>query len=140
MRESGVNWTVFDFTEDNLGVRVLLLDIFRFSTVSRASSSGGTWLTSFVEWEDGVEPKHVDVMVIPDGHDKGHTSSEGFSHILHTSLGFEGVGLVPSGLLVVTGLLGEGVVGLSANGHGWVGNDSTILHVVSLDLREDSVV
>jgi len=42
--------------------------------------------------------------------------------------------------LVIAGLLSDRVVGFAANSHGWVRDDSAILHVESPDLGEDTSV
>ena len=65
----------------------------------------------------GVEPEHVDGVVVPEGEDEDHTRLESVTHLCNTALGREVVRVTEEGLLgsaevVRDGVvLGEGVVG-----------------------------
>ncbi|KAG5221094.1 hypothetical protein IMY05_C4469001200 [Salix suchowensis] len=62
--------------------------------------------------EVGVEPEHVDGVVIPDTEDQHHAVVEGLAHLSETALGGEVVVVAEGRLLCSAEVAGDGIVGL----------------------------
>lgn len=137
----GVDVTVADVAVDNSAVGVLGLNIVGLASISATRTTLDTRLARIgVGGVARVEPEGVRSMVVPDGHNKDLTASEGFTHDRETTLGLEVIVVAKESLLSVTEVvrdgvkLGEGVV---------VGervlDDLAILDVLAADLNELTV-
>ena len=79
-------------------------------------------------------------MVIPHGHDEDHTLFHCFAHLLESTLGFVGVGVLEDFLLSSTGLVSDRVVGKSTNLCLWMLDLFTVLDEESLDFNEITLI
>ncbi len=74
------------------GPPVLVPDVLRVARVSGAGTSLDAWDVSVhVEREVRVEPEHPHCRVVPNAHDKYHTSVKSLTHGAHASLVAKGV-------------------------------------------------
>jgi hypothetical protein len=88
----------------------------------------------------GVEPEHVDRIVVPDGENESHTAGEGLVHWAHTTLA-EPVVVVALGGLDICAVVG--LDGIVSRGDTWdvdvgVGDDDTVLDIETADFREST--
>merc|ERR1719474_321587 len=61
--------------------------ICRISGISRARASTDPWVRRVcIHWKIAVQPKHIHIMVVPQGHDQDLASIHRFSHCPHTTL------------------------------------------------------
>lgn len=133
----GVDGAEADVGEDNVGVGDLGLNLGGDTGGGGAFATLSTELAGLVDGEGGVEPEHVDGMVIPDGHDENHVLGEGLAHLLEAALALVVIEIAKDGLLGVAPGIGDGVlVGEAGNGGDRVGDDDAILDVEALDLGE----
>lgn len=65
--EGGVDGTPSDIGVDDIGVGGVGLDINWLAGIARAGSTSDTWIGWVgIEWVCRVEPKHADVVIVPD--------------------------------------------------------------------------
>ncbi len=136
--EGGADGTGLDVGEDDGGTGALGLDIGGLTRGRRAGSTrdtrGGRVGVGGVV---AVEPEHLRLMVVPDGHDEDHAFFEGVAHRGETAHLLEGVGVAEGGLLRVAKVVGDGVEGVHARDLRLrVGDDLAVLDVEAADLRE----
>ena len=136
-----VNITIFDIAEGDVSVWILVLDLVWLSRIPGASAPANTWLRWIsISGIVTVQPEHVHIMVVPNGHHESHTVGESSRHLSHTSKLLEVVNLSKVVLLSIAEGITEAVVGLTVNGHGWGVDHLAILDVLSLDVGDDAVV
>ena len=87
-----------------------------------------------------VQPKHVGLCVIPQGHDKHHTPIQGFSHGLQATLASKVINVSKGRLHCRTRLICHGVACHARNGDVGVWNDLAVLHVEASNVDEVSIV
>lgn len=76
------------------------LNVGRHTGSGRAGATGDTGLRGIlIEREVGVEPEHVDCVVIPKGKNEHHPVFEGLGHRAPSALRFEAVGITEDLLL-----------------------------------------
>ena len=136
--ESGANGTDLDVAVDDLGVGALSLDVGGNTGGGGASTSSNTRGAGVLGGRIvGVEPEHVDRMVVPDGEGENHATTEGAAHGRHTSELGEVVVVAESGLLFGTELVGDAVgLGHAADLGDAVVDDDAVLDVLAADLGE----
>ena len=80
-----------------MGVWMLVFDI---GGLAGGNVAGATWTTpgGLVGWVGRVEPKHISIMVVPDGHDEDHTILQRLTHLFEATLVLEVI-LVREGVL-----------------------------------------
>lgn len=122
-----------DVGEDDVGVGGLGLDIGGNARVSAASTASGAG-AGLVGRVGGVEPEHVGVVVIPDGHDENHTLGESLAHLRKTALLSKNVLIAESLLLGGTVVCGDGVALDAGDVRLGVGKDLAVLDVEALDI------
>ena len=61
----------------HLGAAIVSLHLGRHARILSAVSTGGTGLALLLGRVDGVEPEHVGVVIVPDGHDQDHGHAQG---------------------------------------------------------------
>jgi len=127
-----------DVGEDDVAVGDLGLNLGRDTGGGRASTALGAGGAGLVDGVGRVEPEHVGVVVIPDGHDQDHRALEGLAHLSHTALAVEVIDVTEGDLLGIAPLLGDGVAGVAGDLGLGVGNDLAVLNVEALDLAEDA--
>lgn len=97
--EGGVDWAPSDVREDDIGVGGVGLNISGSTGSTRACSTADTWLAWIsVKRIGGVEPEHVDVVIVPDGHDE-NAVLEGLSLLGESTLDLILVAVAESSLL-----------------------------------------
>jgi hypothetical protein len=135
--EGGSNGTEPDVRVDDSGARRVSLNILRLSRVSRARSTANTGgLGVLVGGVGGVEPKHVDRVVVPERHDEDVAAGKRGTHSVEATESLE-VGLVTEGsLLLVAELVGDGVSVNGGDAGCGVLVDFATLDVEALDLGE----
>ena len=86
--EGGVDWAELDVRVGDGGAWGVGLDVVRYARGDSASTTGsaGGGVGGGV---GGVEPEHVGVVVVPYGHDEGHTGTEGRAHGAESTVGLE---------------------------------------------------
>lgn len=90
-----------------------------------------------VDGVGGVEPKHVGVVIVPEGESKDQTVAHGLLHSGEATLALVRVGVAEDGLLGVAEGVGEGIDGLEAgNVDLGVLDDLAILDVEAANLSE----
>lgn len=133
-----VDGTEADVGEGNVGVGDLGLKVRRLARRSRAGTALLAGLGA-VDGEGGVEPEHVGVMVIPDGHDKDHGLREGLAHLGHAALAVEAVvGVFEGSSASLAPLLSDRVSDNTGNPRLRVRDNDAVLHVEALDLGESA--
>lgn len=138
--EGGVEGAELDVGEGDGGVGELGLDLFGNTRVGRARATLVTGARA-VSWVGGVEPEHVCVVVIPDGHDEDHTLGHTGGHGLESTVVFPAVlGLVKDVLGGITEFLVDGVASDTFDLGLRVGDDGAVLDVEALDLGESAGV
>lgn len=133
--EGGVERTELDVGEGDGGIGALLLDISGDTRVrgARAAIVAGS---GAVSWVGGVEPKHVGVVVIPDGHDENHTLFHTSGHRGESAMVLKGQLITEGFLLGVAEVLVDGVARDTLDLGLRVGDNSAVLDVEALDLAE----
>merc|ERR1712232_403521 len=81
----GTNGAKLDAREFHVGVSLIHLNICRHTRVSAASATVCTWVGG-AHWVSGVQPEHVCIVIIPQGHDKNHTCINGLLDGIQASL------------------------------------------------------
>jgi len=85
----------------------------------------------------GVEPEHVDGVVIPNREHEDHATTHGTTNTGHTALLLEAVGVTEGGLLGIAEIGGDGVIGGHARDSGLgVLDDLAVLNVETTDFAE----
>ena len=103
--------TDLDVGEDDGRIGALALDRGGVAGGRRAGAAGDTRLGRvLVEGVVGVEPEHLGLVVVPEGHDEDHTGVEGIAHLRETTEVLERVRVAERGLLRVAERVGDGVV------------------------------
>jgi hypothetical protein len=134
----GAEVTNLDVGIGDGGVGLLRFDVGGLARGGCAGSTSGTGVGR-VSWVGGVEPQHVDFMVIPDGHDQDHTLGQSLIHRGEASLVGEVVVVTESGLLGSAEVNGDRVVGSHAGNVGLgVGDNLAILDVETADLTKST--
>jgi hypothetical protein len=135
--ESRADGAELDVGEDNAGVRAVSLKIRRLARGGRASTTGDTWLAGVSGGGvAGVEPEHVDRVVVPEGHDKDVAASKRRAHTVEATKGSERVVVAESGLLVLAEAVGDRVAGGAGDGGLGVLVHLAVLDVEALDLGQ----
>jgi hypothetical protein len=135
--ESGANRTELDVGEDNAGVGAVGLKVGRLARGGRASATGNTRLAGVSGGGVArVEPKHVDCVVIPEGHDKDVTASKRCAHTVETTKSSEGVVVAEGSLLVLAEAVSDGVSAGAGDGGLRVLVNFAVLDVEALDLGQ----
>jgi len=137
--EGRSNGSEFDVREGHRGIWTVLFDVVWLSRVSRAGSSLGS-VFGGSDWIGGVEPEHVNIMVVPDRQNQDHTVFEGLAHLGDTSFGRELVDFFEVLLDGSAEVVRDRVVLLSVDGGGWSLNHFSSLDVLSSDFVDSSVV
>lgn len=87
----------------------------------------------------GVEPQHVDSVVIPEGEDEDHSATHSGTHCGHATLVLEARGIAEGSLCLVTVGASDGVEGVhSGNVDLGVLDDVAILNVETADLAKSA--
>lgn len=124
-----------------MGVWAISLNIFWLAGVLRAGTSGDTWSRwILIGWVVAVKPEHVDIVVVPDGHDESHATCEGLGHLAHATLSREVIDVTEPSLGGSAVLVTESIVVLSTNVDRWSLNCLAVLDVFSLDFDNITVV
>jgi hypothetical protein len=133
--EGGSNGTEPNVGVDNSSARRVSLNILRLSRVGGARSTANTrGLGVLVGGVGGVEPEHVDGVVVPERHDEDVTAGKRSTHSVEATESLE-VGLVTEGsLLLVAELVSNGVSVDGGDAGCGVLVDFAALDVESLDL------
>jgi hypothetical protein len=89
---------------------------FRWSTrCGWAWATSNSWLIGIsIGWIVAVQPEHVDIVIIPDGHDKDHAFSHGLAHLFHTALVLVVIQVTEKSFSGGAHLVGDGIVGRDA--------------------------
>jgi hypothetical protein len=144
-----------DVREFDSRTRVVGLDICGLSGSDRASTAGNTWFGGVgVRGIRRVEPMlkiiskqivvmelcwknyHVNLVVVPERHDKDHALLQCFAHSLHATGASEVVVVSEDALLVLAELVGDGVTGDTSDiGLGLL-EDLAALDVYTADLSK----
>jgi len=124
-----------DVGEDDVGVGELLLNLGGDTRGGGALAAGGTGAGP-VNGVGRVEPEHVGVVVVPDGHDEDHGLLHGDTHLLESTKLLVDVGVAENFLLSIAVGIGDGVARNTSNGGLRVGNNLAVLGVEALDLSE----
>lgn len=102
-----------------------------------AGATRSSWSTGagLIRWISGIEPEHVSIMIIPDGHNEDHTVDHGLTHLLETTLFLEVVSVSHNTLLGCAHFIGDRIVLFinSGNVGCWVLKNLTILYEDSSD-------
>lgn len=139
-RVSRTNGASLDVGELDGSTRVLRLDVCRLARVPGASATGDTGLVDgSIERVRGVEPVHVDLVVVPQRHDEHHALGEGIAHGLHATLGAEVVVVTEDGLLSCAEAVGDRVAGDAGDVGRRLTKDLAVLDVEAADLHEVAV-
>jgi len=135
--ESRVDGTKLDVRVGDGSTWGLGLDREWVSGGGGAGSTPDTWLGGGGGgWVAGVEPEHVDCVVVPQRHDQNHTLGHRGAHGREASLVLEGRGVAECCLLGVTERWGDGVAGDAWDLRLGVLDGLAVLHVEALDFGE----
>jgi hypothetical protein len=135
--EGGANGAELDVREDDSRIGRVLLHISRLAGGGSASTTGSTQLRRVsVSGVGGVEPEHVDSIVVPQTHDEDVAARKRSSHSVEAAESLERGGVAEDRLLRVAERLGDGVALDAGDGRIAVGICLAVLDVESLDLRE----
>jgi hypothetical protein len=135
--EGRADGTELDVGEDDSSARGLLLNDLGCTRGGSAGTTGNTRLGRVgISGVGGVEPQHVDRMIVPERHDQDVAASKRGSHSVKATLGLEGRGITKDGLLLVAESVSDGVTSNTLDSRVTVGISDTILDVEALDLRE----
>ena len=135
--ESRANGTEPDVGEDDAGVGAVGLEVLRLAGGGRAGTardSGLAWVG--VGGVGGVEPQHVDRVVVPERHDEDVAAGERRAHGVEAAELREGVVVAEGGLLVLAEGVGDGVAGGAGDLGLGVLVHLAVLDVKALDLAE----
>lgn len=135
--EGGADGAELDVGEDDSGAWGVTLDILGLAGVDAASTTSNTWgFGVLVGGEGGVEPQHVDGIVVPERHDQDVAAGERGTHGVEATE-LEHVGLVTEGsFLLLAERVGDGVSWNTLDGGLAVGIRLAVLDVETLDLAE----
>jgi hypothetical protein len=118
-----------------------------FADVRRNTRGGGACSTSDTglrrivsSWVVTVKPEHIDTSIIPNTHDKSHSITERFGHLLHAASGSKSVGLYELSAFSSAEVISNRAELFSVEGGCGVLNELTVLHPFSLDLNDIGVV
>jgi hypothetical protein len=137
LSESRADGAELNVGVDDSGARGSGLDIFRLARVDGAGTTGDTRLLRVsVCGVGGVEPEHVDRMVVPEGHDQDVAASKRSTHLVETTNVGEGRSVGKGALLLGAKVVGDGVTGDALDSRVGVLEDGAALDVEALDLRE----
>lgn len=135
--EGRSNRAELDVGVDDGSVGGLGLNIIRLARVSWASTTSNTGRGRIlVSGVAGVEPEHVDGMVIPERHDEDVALSERSTHLLEAALVLERRLVLEDGLLLVTPSIGDRVAFSTGMGRLRVCDGLAILDVEALDFLQ----
>jgi hypothetical protein len=137
LSESRADGTELDVGVDDSGARGSGLNVLGLARVDGAGTTGDTRLLRVsVCGVGGVEPEHVDRMVVPEGHDQDVAASKRSTHLVKTTNGGEGRSVTEDALLLGAEVFGDGVTSNALDSRVGVLKDSAALDVEALDLRE----
>jgi len=133
------NGAELDVRELDSGIRRIFLNVYRITAGNWAGTAVAAHLLA-ISGECGVQPEHVCIVVIPEGHHKHDTICEGRVHGTQTSH-LQVIGAI-LGVCnpVCTEAIGDGVVLVPVDGVLRVLNDIAILGVELPDLLERASV
>jgi hypothetical protein len=114
---------------------MVLLHVLGLTRVGSASTALSTQLGG-ISRVSGIQPQHVDRMVVPERHDQDVAACKRSAHLVESTERLEGVGVAESRLLRGAEGLGDGVAGYALDGRVAVLEDLAVLYVEALDLRE----
>lgn len=135
--ESRADGTELDVGEDNAGVGRVLLKVLRLARGGRAGTTGNSGLAGVSSGGvAGVEPEHVDGVVVPERHDEDVAAGERSTHAVEAAEGGEGVVVAEGGLLVLAEAVGDGAAGGAGDLGLAVLVHLAVLDVEALDLAE----
>merc|ERR1712070_1033127 len=104
------------------------LSICRHTRVNAASTTVRSWLRT-IGGVGAVQPEHVCVVVIPQRHDKNHTCIDSLLDSVQSALLQKIRAILGGGNPVTAEVIGDGVMGLSIDGVGWVLDGLAVLLV-----------
>lgn len=125
-----------DVGVDDIGATRLRLDGLRVTRGCSAATTSSTRGTGLVCGVGAVEPEHVDGVVVPQTHDQDHTFPNCSTHVGQTAVFGEGGSLVKGGELSSTEVGVDDISADSGDLGTWLGDDNTVLNVVTSDLGE----
>jgi hypothetical protein len=126
-----------DVGEDNAGVGAVRLKIRRLARGSRASTTGDTRLAGVGSGGvAGVEPEHVDRVVVPERHDEDVAASKRRAHTVEAANGSELVVVAESSLLGLAEAVGDGVAADAGDSGLGVLEHLAVLDIEALDLGQ----
>ena len=136
--KSGTDGTELDVGVGDLGVRGVGLNVRGSTGGGRAVATSDTGRGRVRSGRVvGVEPEHVRLVVVPDGHDEDHTRVERLAHGRETAELLKRVGVAERGLLRGAEVGGDRVECVDAGDVGLrVGDHLAILDVETADLAE----
>mmetsp|Transcript_56213 Transcript_56213/g.119669 ORF Transcript_56213/g.119669 Transcript_56213/m.119669 type:complete len:508 (-) Transcript_56213:79-1602(-) len=136
------NWAVLDAAEANGGVRERraqeggLAGLAAGAGAARDAGGGG----GDVRGVGGVQPKHVDLGVVPQRDHQDHAAIHRLAHLLEAALPREVVGVAEHVLLNTAEVIGDGILGVAQDRSHRVFDDLSVLQEDSLDLNQVAVV
>jgi hypothetical protein len=110
----GADWSEFYVREFHLGIPMLGLNLSGNTGGGGAGTAVAADLLA-VSGVSGIQPEHVGIVVIPQGHHKHHTLLESFVHGTHASLLDEIAAILGVGHPVLAELVRDGVVLISVH-------------------------
>jgi len=122
-----------------MSIGLLRLDILWLTRVRRASTPHCAWVSG-ANWVSGVQPQHVGVVVIPQGHHEHHTSVDGLLDGAEPSLVFEVRAILSSCHPIIAEIICDGVVGVAVDSVRWVFNRLAVLRVELLHFHKLAMV
>ncbi|KAJ8109446.1 hypothetical protein OPT61_g7451 [Boeremia exigua] len=135
--EGGADGAELDVGEDNAGVGRVALDVNGAAGASGAGTAGNTGLVRVgVGGEGGVEPQHVDGVVVPQAHDEDVAACKRGGHAVHAAEVGEGAGVAEDGLLGGAERVADRVASDARDGRVAVLEDFAVLDVEAADLAD----
>merc|ERR1719473_501209 len=137
-RVGGVELAVLDVRVEHVRVGVLLLELRGVARRLRAAAAARTLLAlRHGVRVDGVEPRHADLVVVPQAHGEHHAAAHRVAHRLERALLREVVEVAEVGLLRLAHAVGDRVVLLAVRAACVrVGDHLAVLHVQPAHLDE----
>merc|ERR1712224_212688 len=135
----GSNWSKLDVRELHCCISLIFLHIRGHAGVGAAGTTVGSWLSA-VGGVGAVQPEHVCIVVIPQGHDKDHACVDGLLHGIQSSL-LQKVRTILSGRDPVTAkVIGDAIMGLAIDCVCRVLNGLAVLFVELPHLHEFAMI